>query len=57
MYTDGQVLGASTVTGAAVTALPLTSGNTVFQSLLVATIVMAVIVLAVRIAKLSSSRI
>lgn len=57
MYTDGQVLGASTTTGVAVTALPLTSGNSVFQTILVATIVMAAIVLVVRIVKLSSARI
>lgn len=56
MYTDGQVLGASTTTGLAVATLPLTAGNTVLQTLLVGTIIMAVAVLAVRIVRIASTR-
>jgi hypothetical protein len=56
MYTDGQVLGASTTTGVAVATLPLTAGNTVLQVLLVGTIIMAVTVLAVRIVRIASTR-
>lgn len=56
MYSDGQVLGASTTTGAAVIALPLTSGNTIFQSILIATAVVALTVLLVRIVKLAAAK-
>lgn len=53
MYNDGQVLGASTTTGTAVAALPLTSGNSIFQIVLIATAVVAFTVLVVRIVKLT----
>lgn len=56
MYNDGQVLGAATTTGGVVAALPLTSGNSVFHSILLATAAVAVVVLIVRIIKLSSER-
>jgi hypothetical protein len=52
MYSDGQVLGSAVTSGAAVTALPLTSGNSIFQTILVATAVVAFTVLAVRVVKL-----
>jgi len=56
MYSDGQVLGASTTTGAAVIALPLTSGNSIFQSILIATIAIALAILLVRIVKMASAK-
>jgi hypothetical protein len=52
MYVNGQVLGAATTTGATVAALPLTSGNTIFQLVLIATAAVAFTVLIVRIIKL-----
>lgn len=52
MYSDGQVLGASTTTGATAIALPLASGNVIFQSVLIATAIVAIVILAVRIIKL-----
>lgn len=54
MYIDGQVLGASiTATGTAtVAALPMTAGNSVFQTILFATAAVATIVLIVRIVRL-----
>lgn len=52
MYDDGQVLGASTTLGASVTSLPLTSGNSAFQAILIAIAIVAFAVLAVRITKL-----
>lgn len=56
MYDDGQVLGASTTAGVAVTSLPLTSGNSVFQSILIAIAIIAFAVLMVRIAKLINAK-
>lgn len=56
MYNDGQVLGASTTAGATVAALPLTSGNTIFQTILFATAFIALTVLAVRIAKIATTK-
>ena len=56
MYSDGQVLGASTTTGAAVIALPLTSGNSSFQSIVIATVFVAAMILIVRIVKLSMAK-
>lgn len=53
MYSDGQVLGAATTTGATVAALPLTAGGSIFQSILIATAIVAFTVLVVRIVKLT----
>lgn len=56
MYNDGQVLGAATTTSVAVVALPLTSGNSVFQSIVIATIIVAITILIVRIVKLTIAK-
>lgn len=56
MYNDGQVLGAATTTTGAVVALPLTSGNSVFQTILIATAIVAATVLVVRIVRLTAER-
>lgn len=53
MYNDGQVLGAATTATGAVAALPLTSGGSIFQSIVIATLIVAVTILIVRIAKLA----
>jgi len=54
MYNDGQVLGAGTTTGITVAALPLTSGNSIFQYILIATAIVAATVLLVRIVKITT---
>lgn len=56
MYSDGQVLGASITTGATVAALPLTSGDTIFQVILIATAAIAFTTLVVRIIKLITTK-
>lgn len=56
MYSDGQVLGASITTGATVAALPLTSGDTIFQTILIATAAIAFTTLVVRIIKLITAK-
>ena len=52
MYSDGQVLGASTAGLTAVSSLPLTSSNTTFQLILVAIAAVALTILVVRTIKL-----
>lgn len=56
MYSDGQVLGASTTVGGTVAALPLTSGNAIFQSILIATAALALAILIVRIMKIAAAK-
>ncbi len=56
MYNNPQVLGAATTTGGTVAALPLTSGNSVFQTILIATALVAFTVLVVRIVKIASAK-
>jgi hypothetical protein len=56
MYNDGQVLGAATTTSVAVVALPLTSGNSIFQSIIFATAIVALTILIVRIVKLTIAK-
>lgn len=56
MYNDGQVLGAATTTGVTVAALPLTSGNSIFQTVLIATAVVAFTILVVRVVKLAITK-
>ncbi len=56
MYNDGQVLGTAVTTTGAVAALPLTAGNTVFQTILIAVAVVAATVLVVRIIRLTAER-
>ncbi|HSX18146.1 MAG TPA: hypothetical protein VLE51_02205 [Candidatus Saccharimonadales bacterium] len=53
---QAQVLGASTVAGSAIAVLPNTSGNSVFRYFLLAILVVAASVLAMRAAKLVSSK-
>lgn len=55
MYSHGQLVSASASTitgGVAVIALPLTSSNLIFQSILVATAMVALATVVVRIVKL-----
>ena len=56
MYNDGQILGASIPPAGAVAVLPFTSGNTAFQLVLLAVVVISVAVIAVRLYRLNAER-
>ncbi|MGE5327737.1 MAG: hypothetical protein ACM3KH_00200 [Thiobacillus sp.] len=56
MYSSGTTLGAGAAGGAAVAALPLTSGNGIFQTLLIATAMLAATIILVRVAKVISQK-
>lgn len=53
MYNDGQLMGAATTATGAVVALPLTSGGSPFQWIIIATLTVAAMVIAARLIKLA----
>jgi hypothetical protein len=56
MYNDGKFLAAAVTTGGGVASLPFTAGSSVFHTMLIATTAVSVVVLTVRIIKLTVER-